>query len=89
MKPARLLSPATLGLLLPAAPAGWPKLPNWLEGDLLLVWDDLSLYARFLWRVSLPGPAVLTSSVLTTHELPSLRPSTAPHCGTLLFSARP
>ena len=61
MKPARLLSPATLGPLPPAAPAGWPKLPNWLEGDLLLVWDDLSLYARFLWRVFLPGPAVAVS----------------------------
>ena len=45
--PARLLSLAMLGLPLPAAPAGWPSSPNWLEGDLLLVWGVLGLCASF------------------------------------------
>ena len=73
MMPARLLSPAMLGLLLPAAPAGWPNSPNWREGDLLLVWGDLGLCAHFLWLAFSPELAVLSSRVPKTHGSPLLR----------------
>ena len=89
MMPARLLSPAMLGLLLPAAPAGWPNFPNWLEGDLLLVWGDLGLCAHFLWLAFSPELAVLSSRVPKTHGSPLLRLNTALHCGTLRFSMHP